>query len=53
MLKRITLLLAILTVAGGCASTSVVAQEDEATGTETTTPTETKPADGGAEPECD
>jgi hypothetical protein len=50
MLKRIPLLLAIL-LAVGSISTSVLAQEDEGSGTESTT--ETKPAEGDAEPECD
>ena len=50
MIKRITLLLAML-LAVGSYSTVTYAQDEEESGTSTT---ETKPADGGGEePECD
>ncbi len=56
MYKRIALLLAML-FAVGSFSTAVLAQDEEATGDESTTTTETKPAEGeakgGGDPECD
>ncbi len=51
MFKRIALLLAML-FAVGSFSTSLFAQDEEQTGDESTT-TETKPAEGTGEPECD
>ncbi len=56
MLKRIALLLAML-FAVGSFTTSVLAQDEQDSGAESTgTTSETKPAEGqggGADPECD
>ena len=57
MFKRIALLLAMLFAAGSF-STTVLAQDEEETGAESTdTTTETQPAEGeaegGGDPECD
>ena len=52
MFKRIALLLAMLFAVGSI--TPALAQEEAEPGTESTTTTETQPAEGGAEEEeCD
>jgi preprotein translocase subunit SecG len=52
MLKRITLLLAML-FAVGSISTSVLAQDEEESEAESTTTTETSTEGDGGDPECD
>ena len=53
MLKRITLLLAML-FAVGSISTPAFAQDEEESGAESTTTTETTAeGEGGGDPECD
>jgi preprotein translocase subunit SecG len=52
MLKRITLLLAVL-FAVGSITTTAIAQEEAEPETESTTTTETQPAEAGDEEECD